>query len=390
VQKKLTELVALSPENGGEGEVAKAAFLKEYLENIPGVEVEEIRAPDERVPCGYRPNLVARLPGTGQGRTTWVMSHTDVVPAGEPSLWRGDPFSAWVEDNFLYGRGVEDNQQGLVSSLFALRTLAELAITPPYDAGLVLVADEETGSKYGIDYVLDEKEDMFGKDDLIIIPDAGNEDGTMIEVAEKSIVWLKITTKGRQCHASTPERGVNAFRAASHLIVGLTALSDIYHGKNSLFDPPISTFEPTRKDANVPNINTIPGEDVFFFDMRILPEYEPDDVIEKVRSMADDIQKEFGVKISIETVQYDAATAPTPSDAAVVKALQNAIVGMRAKEGTPMGIGGGTVAAFFRRRGYHAAVWSTMDEVAHQPNEYCKISNMVEDAKVFAHVFLQD
>ncbi len=389
VQKQLTGLVALSPENGGEGEVRRAEFLKEYLENLPGVQVEEIRAPDKRVPCGYRPNLVARLPGAKRGRTTWIMSHMDVVPAGERSLWTGDPFKAWVEDNYLFGRGVEDNQQGLVSSLFALRTLVELAITPPYDVGLVMVADEETGSKYGIDHVLDEQEELFGDDDFFIIPDAGNEDGTMIEVAEKSIIWLKITTKGRQCHASTPERGVNAFRAASHLIVRLDSISGSFPARNALFDPPFSTFEPTRKDANVLNINTIPGEDVFFLDMRILPEYDPRTVIDEVRKLTNGIEKEFGVKIAIETVQYDPATEPTPVDA-VVKALQTAIVAMRAKEGKPMGIGGGTVAAFFRRRGYHAAVWSTMDEVAHQPNEYCKISNMVEDAKVFAHVFLQD
>jgi len=86
----------------------------------------------------------------------------------------------------------------------------------------------------------------------------------------------------------------------------------------------------------------------------------------------------------------EVATDPTPDDAPVVKALQKAIKELRDKEAQPMGIGGGTVASYFRRRGYQAAVWGTMDESAHQPNEYCKISNMVEDAKVFAHVFLQD
>ena len=55
-----------------------------------------------------------------------------------------------------------------------------------------------------------------------------------------------------------------------------------------------------------------------------------------------------------------------------------------------MGIGGGTVAAFFRREGFNAAVWAKMDETAHQPNEYCIIDNMVDDAKVYAHIFLQE
>ncbi|RKX52857.1 MAG: diaminopimelate aminotransferase, partial [Thermotoga sp.] len=50
------------------------------------------------------------------------------------------------------------------------------------------------------------------------------------------------------------------------------------------------------------------------------------------------------------------------------------------------GIGGGTCAAFFRRRGFHTAVWSTIDETAHQPNEYKRIDHMVEDAKIFAKI----
>jgi succinyl-diaminopimelate desuccinylase len=58
-------------------------------------------------------------------------------------------------------------------------------------------------------------------------------------------------------------------------------------------------------------------------------------------------------------------------------------------EGKPVGIGGGTVAAYFRRSGFEAACWSRTDETAHQPNEYCVIDNMLGDAKVFAHIFLQ-
>jgi len=56
----------------------------------------------------------------------------------------------------------------------------------------------------------------------------------------------------------------------------------------------------------------------------------------------------------------------------------------------PMGIGGGTVAALFRRAGLYVAAWSKIDDVCHQPNEYCVIDNMVNDCKVFAHICLQD
>ena len=103
-----------------------------------------------------------------------------------------------------------------------------------------------------------------------------------------------------------------------------------------------------------------------------------------------EIESKFRVKVEIEPVQLEPATEPTPADAPVVLSLQRAITALRAKDARPMGIGGGTVASYFRKRGYFAAVWGTMDESGHQPNEFCKISNMIEDSKVFAHVFLQD
>ena len=59
---------------------------------------------------------------------------------------------------------------------------------------------------------------------------------------------------------------------------------------------------------------------------------------------------------------------------------------LRGLDAKPLGIGGGTVGAYFRRKGIQTAVWSTLDDLAHQPNEYCKIVNMVDDAKVFVHV----
>ena len=107
------------------------------------------------------------------------------------------------------------------------------------------------------------------------MPDAGSEDGTMIEVAEKSILWLRLTLLGQQGHASRPQRAENTLRAAAHVIVALDELHREFPGQNPLFRPPESTFEPTRKEANVGNINTIPGRDVFYLDCRVLPEIRP-------------------------------------------------------------------------------------------------------------------
>jgi succinyl-diaminopimelate desuccinylase len=83
-----------------------------------------------------------------------------------------------------------------------------------------------------------------------------------------------------------------------------------------------------------------------------------------------------------------ASAPPTSPEAPVVKALQRAIREVYGREATPQGIGGGTVAAFFRKAGLPAAVWMTANDCAHQPNEFCFLSHLLGDAKVLAHVCL--
>lgn len=389
MQIKLCAIPAVSPSSGGEGEAKKADFLFAFLNKNGFSSIEEIKAPDLDAPCGYRPNLLAVYKGKDSSRTIWVMTHMDIVPPGEPSLWRGDPFKAWVEKGKIYGRGVEDNHQEMVASLYALKAFEAEGILPACDIGIALVADEETGSHKGIEYVL-ERTRAFRPQDLIIVPDAGNGKGTLIEVAEKSILWLRFKTLGKQAHGSTPEKGINSFKAASFLITELDKLYEIYPVRDRLFDPPISTFEPTKKEPNVPNVNTIPGEDVFYLDCRILPDYRVDAVLKKMKSITAKVEKKFKVKIVVDIVQKAPAAPPTPSKAPVVLALKRAIKQVYRKEAKAMGIGGGTVAAKFRWAGFNAACWSKIDETAHQPNEYCIIDNMLGDAKVYAHVFLQD
>ena len=389
LQTRLTAIPALSPKQGGEGEVKKAKLLAGYLKEIgfTDKQIKEYRAPDPEAPCGYRPNLVARLPGSDSTRAVWIMAHMDVVPAGNLDDWSSDPWTVRVEGDRLYGRGVEDNQQGMVGSIMAVRALMEEKIVPPVDVALLLVADEETGNELGIGYLLD-NEEVFGPDDLIVVPDGGLPDGSQIMVAEKAIMWIRFVLKGRQCHGSMPDKGINAHKAGAHLIVRLGDLYEIYEHHDPVFDPPTSTFEPTMKEANVPNINTIPGEDVFCMDCRIMPCYPLDEVKATVEGMCREIEEKLGVGISTEYPQFVHSAPSTPVDAPVVLALKEAVRGVYGVDAQPMGIGGGTVAAFIRKKGYNAAVWACMDETMHGPDEYCVIGNLLGDAKVFLHMIM--
>ena len=100
------------------------------------------------------------------------------------------------------------------------------------------------------------------------------------------------------------------------------------------------------------------------------------------------VEKETGAKIELTQVQCEENTSPTPTDSEIVVKLKAALKNLRGLDAKTIGIGGGTVGLYFRRKGIHTAVWSTLDDMAHQPNEYCKIDNIVNDAKVLLHVAL--
>ena len=388
MQYDLTAIPAISPDNGGDGEFEKAQCILSYLREMEFPHTIHINAPDDRVSTGIRPNLIVHIPGKNLNKTVWILTHIDIVPPGEISLWSGDPFKCYIKDGRIFGRGAEDNQQDLVASIFAAKAVLDEGEVPENSMGLVFVADEETASRFGLSYVMQDEKNPFRKTDIIVVPDSGNEDGTMIEIAEKSILWLRFKTTGRQCHASRPDLGKNALNAASHFIVLLNNLYNIFNASDPFYLPRISTFEPTKKESNIQNINTIPGEDIFYMDCRILPHYHLTDVLREIRNKADEIEKRCDVSIEITPVQEFQAPSPTPHDAPVVTALQNAVGHVYGVHATPQGIGAGTIAAVFRNKNYPVAVWSKVNHTAHQPNENCLISNMVGNAKVYAHLFM--
>jgi succinyl-diaminopimelate desuccinylase len=384
----LTAIPAMAPESGGHGEFQKAEALVAWLRTNGITHLDSYDSPDDRVPSGLRPNVVATIPGVRHDSRLWVMAHLDVVPPGEASLWKTDPWKVVEKDGILYGRGVEDNQQGLVAGVVAALAYIRNGIVPPCDIKLLFVADEEVGSVHGIQYLL-KNHKLFHRDDFIIIPDGGDPDGSTIEVAEKNITWLKFTTKGKQCHGSRPDEGRNAFLAGCDLALRLHDLENHFAAKDPLFTPDYSTFSPTKKEANVPNVNTIPGEDVFYMDMRVLPMYSLAQVKEQVDVRMRQVEAKHGVTVFCEDLQ-SVESKRTRGDAPVVIALQKAIKETSGVDARPIGIGGGTVGAYLRNEGLDAVVWSTLEETAHQPNESARIANIMNDAKVMALVALQD
>jgi succinyl-diaminopimelate desuccinylase len=379
--ENMISIRAISPKNGGNGESDRADFLEDLLTSW-GLRIQRHTYVDD---SGIkRPSITARLNGTG--RTVWYVGHIDTVTEGDISMWSRDPFKAFVEGNRIYGRGTNDDGQGILSSMYALKALKESGLKTRYDFGLVLAADEENGSRYGMQKLVEER--MFNKEDMFVVPDWMTPNGTAIEIGEKGMLWLKITVIGKQMHASTPENGKNAYR---QMILFLNDVDLLLHSKynsrNNIFRPNISTFEMTKHEKNVDSINIIPGIEVSYMDCRILPEYNIDHIISDIKTLAAS-EKFEDVRIDVAEILKDEPAPITDPNSEIVKLLGSAIKDLRGKKVETVGIGGGTCAAFPRRAGMQAVVWSTGPETAHSPNEYTDINDIINDAKVFAYMLL--
>ena len=382
--KRLLRIPAISPASGGGGEGDRAAEIIKILGDLGYNNAQRLDVRDDKGVT--RPNIYLKI--GDKERTLWIVSHIDTVPVGDRKLWKYDPFDATVDGDRIYGRGSGDNGQGIFTSLLLLKYLRKEKMR--YSLGLAFVSDEETGSRYGIRPLIEHN--VFRKDDLILVPDSGDREGKMIEIAEKTVLWLRFIVEGKQGHGSRPDLSVNAFLEGSRLVVALEkSLNETYNARDDLFTPPFSTFVPTRHEENVPNVNTIPGTDVFYFDCRIMPRYDPDMVLDHISRVVRTFEAEHHVTVKVEIVQREDSSPIVFRDAEVINLLSEALLRKRGIKTELIGIGGQTFANHLRKEGLPAAVWSTADESTyHQANEFCQMSYILKDMDVLEYMLYGD
>lgn len=383
-QSKLTSYPALSPSVGGVGELEKARYLEEQLRHIGVKDITHIDAPDPLALGGIRPNIIAKIFGNSS-KVLWLLGHMDVVPPGDLSQWKSDPWIAKVDGDKIIGRGVEDNQQAIVSGLLVASGLLSLGIIPDISLGLLFVSDEESGNTYGITHILQSRPDIFSPEDFVVVPDYGRKDGAIIEIAEKRLLWVKVVVLGKQAHASTPDKGKNSLVAAADMILHVVELSKQFNALDPLFaESPSTTIVPSKHAENVPNINTVPGRDEFYIDCRILPCYTVEEVFKGIKEMLETVAKKHDVAVEVSINRQDVGAPSTKQDSEVIQRLTSGIRQIRGIKPNCVGIGGGTVAVGLRQAGIPVAVWATLASTLHQANETSYIDDTIKDAQVFA------
>jgi acetylornithine deacetylase/succinyl-diaminopimelate desuccinylase-like protein len=221
VVELLRELLRLNTVNPPGNETVAAELLRAYLEDS-GVGCELYALEPERA------NLVARIPGRGEGPTLLLLSHTDTVVA-DPDEWSVDPWSGELRDGCVWGRGALDMKGHVAAAATAIATLAREGFEPAGDLVFAATADEEVGVDVGLSWLCRVHPEAI-RTDYCLNEGAGERVGLggrpvyLCTTAEKVSAPFRLRVHGRSGHASMPRIADNALVRAARLIERVAAL----------------------------------------------------------------------------------------------------------------------------------------------------------------------
>ncbi len=347
-----------------------------------------------------RTNVIARIEGKTPGPTVHFNSHIDVVIAGEG--WSVDPFEGVIRDGRIIGRGTCDMKGGLATSIIAVE--AYIRSNPDFNGAIEIsgTVDEESGGFGGVAYLA--SKGLFSKPrvDHVIIPEPLNKD--RICLGHRGVWWAQIETKGQIAHGSMPFLGDSAIRHMSALM----------HAFETDLFPALAQKQtkmpvvPEGAKQSTMNINSIHGGESDDFDglpspnvpdsckLTIDRRFLIEEDIHQVKAEVIDILE--GLKASRDKFEYtiedimEVLPLMTDADAPVSSAVAQGIKQVFGKDPQYI-ISPGTYDQKHIARIGHLhdciAYGPGILDVAHCPDEFIIIEDMVESAKVMGFALHQ-
>jgi acetylornithine deacetylase/succinyl-diaminopimelate desuccinylase family protein len=331
----------------------------------------QLRLPYETISIPSPPDAPRTVVRAWLGTGTPVLyfhGHYDVVPAQSPSQ-----FAPRLEGDTMFGRGSSDMKSGLVAMLYAARALQRADVRLNGRLELLFVPDEETGGEYGSGALA--AAGRLGTDGIgMLLPEPTS---GVVWNANRGAITLEISVKGRAAHVGLQHQGINAVERAVPILSSLFALKrelDARAGSVLLVGG--------RVEAGT-NFNVVPASCRFSVDRRTDPLEDFDaekrrllEIIEQARA--------GGLEIDVRTIQ-EGRSSSTPSDAPLGRALAASVAAIIGETPVFEPCPGLLEIRFYVERGVPAFAYGPgVLAVSHGPQEFVKISRMVECAKIYA------
>ena len=394
------ELVAMPTLNPpGDNYLEICEYLKASFEKS-GMQTELVRAEGALGDSDKYPrwNIIGRKEGNHSGDCIHFNSHTDVVHVGEN--WTKEPFGGEIEDGKIYGRGTCDMKGGMATSIVAVESF--LAICPEFSGAVEIsgTADEESGGYSGVAWLAERGWFSPTRVQHAIIPEPLNKD--RICLGHRGVWWAEIETKGRIAHGCMPFLGDCAIRHMGAVIREMEeALYPMLASKTTNYP-----IVPEGARQSTMNLNSIYGgekeQDSDFagfsapcvpdlcrirIDRRFLPEESIESVKSEIEKMLESIKtKRPDFEYSV-TEMFSVPSILTEKDAPIVQSVHKSI--QEVLGGSPeYVISPGTydqkhIDRIGKLKNCIAYGPGILD-LAHQPDEWVGIQDMVDSAKVMA------
>ena len=355
----LSQLVAIDSINpdlvpGGAGEAEVGAFVAGWLRRA-GLEV----AVEEVAPG--RANVIARAAGTGGGRSLLLNAHMDVV--GVEGM--ADPFSPYVEDGRLYGRGGFDMKGGLAAIMLAGARVAGAGLRG--DVIVTGVCDEEYAS-IGCEALAERV-----RADAAIVTEPTALD---VCVAHKGFLWLEVETNGVAAHGSRPDLGVDAIAAMGGVLTGLERLA-----AQLAAGPAHPLLGPGSVHASLIDggreLSSYPDRCVLHLERRTIPGETRAQVEAEIRALAGDA----AVRTTFERAPFEVDPA-----APVVTAVRSHAAAALGADPPLVGHSGWMDAAVLAAAGIPTVVFGPAGAGAHATEEWVDLASVATCADVLTAV----
>jgi succinyl-diaminopimelate desuccinylase len=360
-----------------------------------GFEVEYIAATDrpEHTRAHPRVNVVGTRRGDAAGPVVHLNGHFDVVPAG--AGWTVDPFGGEVRDGRIFGRGVCDMKAGIAAAVFAAEAIRRAGVRLPGTIEISGTVDEESGGFAGVAWLCRTGRIAKTRTDYVIIPEPLNVD--RICVGHRGVYWSELTTHGRVAHGSMPFLGVSAIDAMTEV------LAAIRRELQPALDSRVTAMPVVPSGARhaTINVNAIDGGQPLdgiqtpcvadrcraVFDRRFLIEEGFAAAKDELESL---IRRTLKGSIGVEYALRDLMIVDpvrTPDDSPVIGALDGAIRRILGSAPTLIASPGTYDHKHVTRIAGipHCVAYGPGElELAHQPDESCRIDDLVNATKVLA------
>jgi succinyl-diaminopimelate desuccinylase len=373
---------------------ACARFLGDHLKRRD-YDVEYIVADGrpEHTRLHPRVNVVGSRRGTGDGPVVHLNGHIDVVPAG--GGWTVDPFDGVVRDGKIFGRGVCDMKAGIAAAVFAAEAIERAGVRLPGTIEISGTVDEESGGFAGVAWLATCGRIAKARTDYVIIPEPLNVD--RICVGHRGVYWFELTTRGRIAHGSMPFLGVSAIDGMTEVLAAIARELEPSLARRVTAMPVVPEG---ARHATI-NVNAIEGGQPIdgiqtpcvadrcraVFDRRFLIEegfgFAKDEIAALVKRAVAELP---GIEYDLRDLMV-VDPVLTPDGSPVVGALDGAIRRVLGVPATLVASPGTYDHKHVARIAGipHCAAYGPGElELAHQPDEYCRISDLVNATKVIA------